>query len=314
MRKSIAYNPDPEIINWLLEGDVVIQFQTQRDLLDTPRPDLQERIAKEGWGARFLAERKPEGFWGSGFYQPKWTSSHYTLLDLRNLEISPDTAPIRESINLILKNHKEVDGGINPAGTIKVSDVCINGMFLNYAAYFKAEQNKLESIIDYLIHNQMPDGGFNCQANRKGAVHSSLHTTLSVLEGLLEYTRNGYAYRLEELQPITGKSAEFILKHRLFRSDHTGEIIQQRFLRLPYPPRWYYDNLRALDYFRDAKTKYDERMQDALDMLLKKQRKDGTWPLNAPYPGVTHFEMEISGKPSLWNTLRVLRVLKYFSS
>ena len=312
MKKSEGFTANPQLINWLLEGDVSIQYQVQRDLLDTPRPDLQERIANEGWGARFLSLRKPEGHWGRGFYQPKWISSHYTLLDLRNLEISPDNELIRESINLVLKKYKEIDGGVNPSDTIKVSDVCINGMFLNYASYFRAKQNELKSIIDYLIKAQMPDGGFNCRFNRKGAVHSSLHTTLSVLEGLLEYERNGYTYRLDELQPLAAEAGEFILIHRLFRSDHSGEVIQQRFLKLPYPTRWYYDTLRALDHFRLAGFSYDERMQEALDILLKKRNKEGSWPLQAAYPGEIHFQMEESGKPSRWNTLRALRVLKHF--
>ena len=304
---------NPQIINWLLEGDVSIQYQVQRDLLDTQRPDLQERISREGWGARFLSQRKPDGHWGRGFYQPKWISTHYTLLDLKNLGTSPENQKIKETISLVLKNYKEKDGGINPAGTIKVSDVCINGMFLNYACYFTAPQKELESVIDYLIALQMPDGGFNCRVNRTGAVHSSLHTTLSVLEGILEYSLNGYTYRLDEMQRMAAESREFILLHKLFRSDHSGEIIQNRFLRLPYPTRWYYDILRALDYFQFAGIDYDERMQDALDVLFKKKRKDRTWPLQAAHPGQVHFEMEQTGKASRWNTLRALRVLNYFS-
>ena len=314
MQKSQGTLFDDEIINWLLEGDVSIQYQTHRDLLGAERPDLQERIATEGWGAQFLSYRKEEGHWGRAFYQPKWISSHYSILDLKNLGIAPSNQLIKDSVVYILQNHKGVDGGINPSVTIEQSDICICGMFLNYACYFKIEEDGLTSIVDYLISEQMGDGGFNCRSNREGAIHSSLHTTISVLEGLLEYANNSYSYRATELDHIVEESREFVLQHRLFRSDHTGEIINKRMLMLSYPSRWFYDILRVLDYFQFAEVEYDSRMQDALDVLMSKRRKDQKWPLQAKHPGKVHFDMETSREPSRWNTLRALRVLKHFKS
>lgn len=301
---------ETELIDWLLAGDVAIQYQVERDLLGQKRTDLRGRIATEGWGAQFLQRRHPEGHWARGFYSPKWTSSHYTLLDLKHLNIAPAHPLIRESVARIWREQKAEDGGINPAQSIKNSDVCINGMFLNYATYFGADAAALESIVDFLIAMQMPDGGFNCQSNRQGAVHSSLHTTLSILEGIHEYQSNGYTYRLAELQTIAHQSREFILQHRLFRSDHTGAIIKPQFLVLSFPSRWYYDILRALEYFGQANTGYDPRMQDAVDVLLQKRRPDGTWSLQSPHPGEVHFVMEKAGQSSRWNTLRALRALK----
>ncbi len=303
---------EKQIIDWLLAGDVSIQYQVCRDLLDTDRPDLRQRIATEGWGAQFLSRRNENGHWGRDFYQPKWISSHYTLLDLKHLSISPDIEAIHQTIALILEKRKSEDGGINPAKTIDQSDVCVNGMFLNYACYFHTPGQALESIVDFLITEQMPDGGFNCQSNQGGAVHSSLHTTLSVLEGILEYARYGYSYRLPELERMAAESREFILMHRLFRSDHTGEIINKKFLMLSYPSRWFYNILRALDYFQDAGIAYDPRMQDALDVLQQKRRKDNLWPHQAKHAGQTHFDMEQPGEPSRWNTLRALRVLRAY--
>lgn len=299
-----------KVLDWLLEGDVSIKYQVHRDLLGRDRTDLQARIAHEGWGAQFLAARHPEGHWGRGFYQPKWTSSHYTLLDLKTLQTSPQHDLIRESIDSIAENHKSADGGVNPAKTIPVSDVCVNGMFLNYACYFGIEEGRLHSIVDFVLGEHMPDGGFNCQSNRGGARHSSLHSTISLLEGIHEYGRSGYTYRKVELQRAAEAAREFILQHHLFRSDRTGEVIHKGFLMLSFPGRWRYDILRALDYFQDANIAWDERMKDALHVLVNKRRVDGRWPLQARHPGKTHFEMEKPGQPSRWNTLRALRVLR----
>jgi len=300
------------IIAWLLEGDVSIQYQVHRDLLATEKPDLRERIAAEGWGAKFLSFRQKEGHWGQRFYQPKWISTHYTVLDLKNLAISPNNQEIRQSIRQVIQKLKSPDGGILPIGKEKKSDVCVNGMFLNYASYFLMREDGLKSIVDFLLAEHMKDGGFNCYSNRQVAIHSSMHSTISVLEGILEYAKNGYGYRLAELQDAAEKSREFLLQHRLFRSDRTGNIIDKKMLMLSYPSRWKYDILRALDYFQFAGVNYDPRMQDALDVLKKKRRKDNTWSLQAKHPGQTHFDMEKTGGPSRWNTLRALRVLKYF--
>jgi len=299
---------DKTLIDWLLEGDVSIQYQVQRDLLGSERPDLRERIATEGWGARFLSFRKPEGHWGQRFYQPKWISTHYTLLDLKHLAIVPNHPDIRQSIEQVIHSLKGPDGGILPIGAQQKCDVCVNGMFLNYAAYFGMEEDDLASIVDFILDEHMPDGGFNCNSNGIGAVHSSMHTTISVLEGILEYTRNGYHYRLDELQAAAEQSREFLLQHRLYQSDRTREVIDKKWLMLSYPSRWKYDILRALDYFQAAGIEYDPRMQDALEVLINKRRKDHTWPVQAKHPGQTHFDMEPTGGPSRWNTLRALRV------
>ena len=300
------------IIKWLLAGDVSIQYQVYRDLLSEERKDLQERIASEGWGKRFLSKRKPEGHWGQKFYQPKWTSSHYTLLDLRNLFIDPENQLIKDSIEIILENEKGQDGGIRPIGSIQASDVCINGMFLNYASYFRADEKKLESVVDFLISQHMDDGGFNCMLNRSGAVHSSLHSTISVLEGITEYSKNSYIYRINELISITKAAIEFILSHKLYISDRTGEIIKKEFLRLSYPSRWRYDILRALDYFQYSEIPWDDRMKQAINVLLNKRNRDSTWNLQAKHSGQVHFEMGKPGKPSRWNTLRAMRVLRFY--
>ena len=302
-----------EIIQWLLEGDVSIQYQVHRDLLSTERADLKNRIEREGWGAAFLSKRKPEGHWGRAFYQPKWISSHYTLLDLRNLCISPNNVLIKESIRKIVTEEKGPDGGINPHTEIKHSDVCVNGMFLNYASYFKTAEAPLKSVVDFILSQKMADGGFNCRSNRSGATHSSLHSTISLLEGITAYELNGYTYRLEELKKAQRSSVEFILLHRLYLSDRTGQIIHPNFLKLTYPARWKYDILRALDYFQYSKTPWDDRMEPAIQVLLKKRNKNSTWNVQAKHPGKMHFEMEKAGKPSRWNTLRALRTLKHLS-
>ncbi len=255
-----------QIIDWLLEGDISIQYQAYRDLIGSDNKNLQTRIAKEGWGAKILSKRNPDGQWGDRFYQPKWISTHYTLLDLRNLNLPSNNELVQETIELVLQNNLADDGGIQLGpSTSQHSDVCVNGMFLNYASYFKTPEKKLQSIIDSILREIMPDGGFNCRTTRSGATHSSLHSTISVLEGFAEFQKAGNMYRKKEIFSAQKSAIEFILLHQLFLSDRTGQIINKDFLTLTYPCRWKYDILRAMDFFQYAGIEWDNRMIPAID-------------------------------------------------
>lgn len=301
-------------LEWLLAGDVAVTWQARRDLLGDDDPALRRRIAVEGDGAALLAARGPDGHWGRGFYQPKWTSSHYTLLELRNLGLPPETEAARATGALILAEEKGPDGGLNPSRTIGQSDVCINGMALNYLSYLGAATGELASIVDFMLSQLMPDGGFNCRSNRSGATHSSVHTTVSVIEGIAQYRRDGHRYRTDELAAASASSVEFLLRHRLFRSERTGGPMDPEFERLHHPPRWHFDILRGLDALRDAGVAYDPRMEDALEVLRRRRRDDGRWAASRAYPGATHLPPVRAGQPHPWVTLGALRVLHAYSA
>ena len=312
---SAKWVPEPSVTDWLLDGDPAIEFQARRDLLDERGQKARSargRIATEGWGRRLLAQRHVDGHWGRGFYQPKWTCSHYTLLDLRNLEIEPTHPKTRDSIHGIATTEKRTDGGIGPGSEAHKSDVCVNGMFLNYASYFGEPESELTSIVDFLISQHMADGGFNCRSNRSECHHSSLHSTLSVLEGFHEYRKRTYQYRSDEIAAIIEEAREFILIHRFFRSDRTGAIIQPSFLRFTYPPRWKYHALRALDHFAVSGVPWDDRMLDLLNLIVDRRRPDGRWFGAASHPGAVHFKMEPARQPSRWATIAALRTLKAY--
>jgi hypothetical protein len=309
---------DEGTIPWLLEGDAAIAYQTRRDLLGEGEASLRQlrsRIASTGWGERLIAARRPDGHWGRGYYQPKWTSTHYSLQDLRRLEPPPGTEAARASIAMLLAETGGPDGGVyySPA-LIKAgrpSDVCINGMVVDFASYFRVLAPRLREIVDLLLATRMGDFGWNCEAYR-GATHSSFHTTISVLEGLSLFAKAEPGYRPGELAEAVDRGAEFLLAHRLYKSHRTGEIVDAKMTMLSFPFRYRYDILRALDWFRHANRPYDPRMDEALELLRSKRRKDGTWPLQCRHPGATHFEMEEVGGMSRWNTLRALRVLERF--
>ena len=304
-----------KLLAWLTNGDVSVQYQTHRDLLGSDSKTtyaLQERIQREGWGLRFLKKQKSSGHWGTSFYQPKWTSTHYTLLDLKTIGLSPTNEAAQKSVSLVLDEPRGAHGGINLARSLSDSDVCVNGMALSYSSWFLPKDHRLRIIVDYILVTQMADGGWNCRYLNPTTTHSSLHSTLSVLEGLLEFKRTRQRYRLPEIIVAEKKAILFLLNHNLYQSHRTGKTIDERMLKLSFPCRWRYDILRCLDYLRDADVQFDPRMKSALQIVAKKRRVDGTWPIQEKHKGKVHFDMERTGTASRWNTLRCLRVLKHF--
>jgi hypothetical protein len=316
--KSKREEPAEETIAWLLEGDPAIRWQTLRDLLGAPEPQIERerrRVQQEGWGADLLARQDRTGRWeggGSsdgGLYSPKWTSTTYTMMLLRDFGLPAANPQARRACVPLLEQGLQRDGGIS-YGWVGRSETCITGMVLSLLSYFGHEDKRLEAIVEYLLREQMADGGWNCRRDR-GATHSSVHTTISVLEGLRLYELLA-GRDAEAVRAAQRRGREFLLVHRLFRSHRTGEIIKPIFMRFSFPPRWHYDILRALDHFQAVQAPRDERLAESIEIVRSRRSEGGRWPLENVYKGKTYFVLERLGAPSRWNTLRALRVLRWW--
>ena len=303
-------------LDWLLDGDPAVAWQTQRDLLDETASvykATQTRVATAGWGAQFLELQDPEGTWAQGLYGPKWQSTTYTMLTLRRLGLPPQNPQAQQGCQILLDNGFMPDEGLNYIRNPKIqhSETCITGMVLSVLAYFRYPDERLHAVAEHLLGQQMGDGGWNCESYN-GATHSSFHTTISVLEGLWEYEKT--FGRKHTITAAREQAHEFLWQHRLYRSHRTGEIVDAKLTKLTFPPRWRYDLMRVLDYFQDCAAPRDERAAEGIELLRSKQRKDGTWPLNAGMSGRFFFHMEKAGQPSRMNTLRALRILKWWEA
>jgi len=308
----MTFGVSHETLDWLLAGDVSIRYRVRSELLHHSGPEVRElrrRIATEGWGRALLDRQRPDGDWGRAYYQPKWTCTHYTLLELAHLRIPQDTPGPVKAVHKAVDDHLKSDGAFRFAGGGTVSDDCVSCMFLMAASYFNAPGEELKRMVDHLLTRRMNDGAWNCEANREATCHSSVHTTISCLEGFLAFSRYWPSYRSEDIRDAMRGGEEFLLRHHLCWSDHSGEVMNRRMTMLSWPTRWYFDVLRGMEYFADAGRPYDQRMDRALDVLRTKRRKDGRWPVQNRHPGATHFEMERPGTPSRWNTFRALKVL-----
>ncbi len=299
------------MIAWLLAGDPSIRWQVLRDLVDESADAIDDEraaVATHGWGRELLDLRGPDGRWAGGLYSPKWTSTTYTLLLLRAMGVSPRTDAARRSAQVLLDEGTWVDGGVVFWRSGQV-DVCVVGLVLSIAAYFRLPDARVGDLVEVIAHHQGGDGSWHDQV--QDVSHRPFHVAIATLEGLAEYQRH-----LPVADPgVTAMMAaghEFLLTHRLFRTVPDGRVIDPAWTRFSFPPYWHYDVLRALDHLRSVGAGRDERLDDALDLLESRRRADGTWPLQNRHPGRTWFDLEPLGGPSRWNTLRALRVLRTY--
>ncbi len=297
----------PTTIDWLLDSDPAIRWQVMRDLTNTKEKQVRaerSRVATAGWGARLLGLQGTDGMWGGGAYTPKWTSTTYSLLVLRHLGVDPGEPRVRSATERV--RDRVIMGSDKWPFFEYSTELCVTGMALALGSYYLPDPGGLPQP-EYLLTKQRGDGGWNCHLDSD---RSSFHTTISALEGLLEYERAVGGDRI--LAEARARAHDYFLDRRLMYSLRSGELISKRWLLMSFPPRWHYDVLRALDYFREAGVPPDPRAVEAVEVIRSKQRGDGTWPLQNRHPGDVHFEMEEGlGKPSRWNTLRALRALRW---
>jgi hypothetical protein len=299
------------VLSWLLRGDPAVRWQVMRDLLGgTPDQVVLERarVATEGWGARLLGMQDSDGRWAAGLYSPKWTSTTYTLLLLQRLGLQPGNPHALAGCRQLWDSASWFDGGLNLAKTIQEPETCITGMLVLLAASFGHDDPRVDTVVEWLLAQQLDDGGWNCDSIRNGSTHGSFHTTITVLEALHAYDQHRGEIAVAAAMSV---GRDFLLKHRLYRSHRTGDIVNPAFTRFPFPPQWHFDIVRGLEHFIAAGEPADDRLGDAIDEIRRTRRRDGTWPAFARYPGREWFRMEARG-PSRWSTLRAQRILSWW--
>jgi len=310
--ESQAWKPRKSVMKWLLDSDPSIRWQVIRDLGDESDEVVAAerlRVASEGWGAQLLDRQRPDGKWGDGISDPQWASTLHTLLLLRQMGLDPRSERARNAVSLIRdKVTWGPEFGDSPFFEGEV-EPCINGGALALGAYFGDASDHL---VDRLLGEQLEDGGWNCEAER-GSVRSSFHTTICVLEGLLEYEKAKGA--TAAVTRARARAQEYLLERRMFRRLSSGEVIDRNWTRFSFPTTWHYDVLRGLNYLRRAGVEPDERVAEAVGLVAKRRHQNGRWPLHTPHADPVHLDMEGGArKPSRWNTLRASRVLRWYSA
>ena len=305
-------------IDWLLDSDPAIRWQAMRDLTDAPADEVaaeRARVATEGWGARLLALRREDGLWHTDASDSEWPSL-LALLMLRDMGLDAASEQARQAIGLVRDNATWHSRGPWHGTPVFAGEVepCINGRVVTVGSYFGQD---VSGIVERLLGEQMADGGWNCE-QENGSTRGSFHTTIDVLEGLLEHERaNGGS---AEVTTALERGQRYLLERRMLRRLSSGELIDPAFTLFSFPTGYHYDALRGLEHLRAAAVTPDARVAEAIDLVRSKRDAEGRWPLENPHEVEVvnarlrdlEFDMgEREGRPSRWNTLRALRVLRW---
>jgi hypothetical protein len=308
--KGQAPKPAESVLQWLLDSDPSIRWQVMQDLTGAPAEEVaaeRARVATDGWGAWLLARQESNGRWGDDPGNPEWTCL-LSLLWLRDLGLDPSStealravARVRDNVTWHWWDNKPFfEGEVEP---------CINGRIVSVGSYFRQD---VRNLVDRLLGEQMDDGGWNCE-QENGSTRGSFHTTICVLEGLLEYEQATGGSPAAKAARERGQ--EYLLERRMLHRLSTGELIDPAWTQFSFPTGYHYDVLRGLEYLRRAQVTPDARIAEAIALVVRKRGQDGRWHLENPHPDQLDLQMDESeGQPSRWNTLRALRVLDWYSA
>jgi hypothetical protein len=303
--------PD-ELIDWLLAGDVAIQYQVRRDLLDEERPDLQARIAVEGLGCAVPGCSPSRRPLGPGVLPAQ--------VDLDALHAAGPEAPGHCAGSCPNPREHRPDPGAaqvsrrrRQPGEDRREQRCLRQ---RHGAQLRRLLRAPGGVV--AVYRGLSDR--RADARRRLQLRIQPARRRPQLAALDDLGAGGYCR-------VSGQQLH-LPRRRAGRHRPPGVGVRAATPPVPLRPHrrghqpalsavvlslaLVLRHLRALDCFRSVGAGYDPRMQDALDVLLQKRRGDGAWPLQAKHPGQVHFDMEAAGQPSRWNTLLALRVLKHF--
>ena len=306
-------------VAWLLASDdPSVRYLTLTEVLDESADSPQAVAARElipnGPRVRaLLSGQEPDGGFGVRPYR-KWTGGHWRLVSLAELSVQPGDPRIEALADHVLSWAVQIGAVAFPQGQEVLVHASMQGNALAACCRFgMAEDERVERMAAELVEWQWADGGWNCDRRSRGR-HSSFYETLVPLWGLTEYHRaTGDASAGEAAE----RAREFFLRHRMFRSDHTGKVIDREWLKLHYPLYWHYDVLQGLLILSRSGPLDDPRTGDALDVMEQKRMSDGRWRPGNYYwrrLGSAQYGTEAvdwgRGGPNEMITLNALRVLK----
>jgi len=338
--------PKENLMDWLLEKtNPSVHYFTLRDLLGKDEDDSQVVAAKKAVSAskvvkRILSKQNPEGYWEepANPYHPKYKSSYWQIMTLGQLGMDRSDERVRNACEYIFQFQLD-EGGFSSytreraleeydrlrekgkklplpndwASTLVFEHQysCLTGnMATALIRIGYSNDPRVRKALEWLVKIQNRDGGWLCPYWRAHVkdTHGCFYGTICPMEAFSQVPRKNLT---KEMERAIERGAEFLLMHRLFKADHHNyKVISQSWLKLGFPWFYGYNILRGLDVLTELGYVKDERLNDAVEVLLQKRQDNGTWILESAPIGRMQTNIEVKGKPSKWITLIALRVLK----
>jgi len=323
--------------DWLLEAEnPSIRFFTLSELLGKPLDDPEVVSAKKeimhtGVVPKILSKQSNEGYWEAPdkYYTAKYKGTVWQLLILAELGADGKDEHIQKACEFLLKSSQDHEsggfsvwpsanqGGGRHSGVIP----CLTGnMVYTLIRLGLLEDKRVQRGIDWIVRYQRFDDGDSHAPNIwpyerliSGCYgkHSCHMGVVKSLKALAEIPVNK---RSKEAVDIIAQGAEYMLKHHIYKRSHNlSKVSKPGWLRFGFPLMYQDDVLEILGILTKLGYK-DQRMQEAIDLVISKQNEKGQWLLENTFNGRYQTNIENKGEPSKWIALNALTVLKRFYS
>ncbi len=322
MSNTVEIGENDQTVEWLLKNESrAIRYWTLRDIMGKSDQDpevvaARNKIASWGPVAECLREQNPQGYWGDAedVYWPKWRATVWSLILLGEMGIPGSNPSIKKACEYFLTIMDQQDRtwptpkypDDDLRGWRAVWEPCVTGNMARTLVEFGFEHDhRVREMFEWLVKNQREDGGWNCETEdyRPGneAVHHS--SFMSTIEPLWAFSALDPRKWLSGGDEAVERAAEFMLIHKLFKSDRTGKVIRQEWTDLHFPLFYFYDILHGLRVVTKLGYGDDERTKDARELLLSKRLADGTWPMEASYVRALRRNLVKDEKTGRWHSI-----------
>jgi len=321
--------------NWLLEEDnPSVRYFTLTDLLK--HSDNASEVAKSkqqimgtGIVPQILSKQKSGGYWvsPSDFYvRSKYKGTVWTLILLAELGADGKDERVRKACEFILRNsqHRE-SGAFSYFGTDEIGGrrdaviPCLTGnMVYSLLRFDLLEDERIQHTIEWIAKYQRFDDGLAERVkgwpyDRYVSCWGKHSCHMGIIKALKALAEIPVEKRSSDLKNVIDRGVEYVLAHHIYKRSHDlSKVSKPSWLRFGFPKMWQTDVLEILQILTKLGIK-DERMQEAIDLVVSKQNDEGKWLLENTFNGRFQVSIERKGKPSKWITLNALRVLKKFS-
>lgn len=323
-----------DTINWLLEDDnPSVKYYTLIDLLgkSLDNPDVitaKNQIMEKGVVPKILSKQEKGGYWGieDDFYvRAKYKGTVWNLIILAEFGANESDERIKKTCEFIFKKSQDIKTGgfscettVNNGGAPSKVIPCLTGnMVYGLIRLGYLDDPRVQKGINWLTTYQRFDDGVQelpkdwLYKSRKACFskHSCHMGVVKTLKALAEIPPNK---RNADVKDTINNAVEYLLIHHIYKRSHDlTKTAKPGWLRLSFPLMYQTDILEILTLFTRLNIK-DERMQDALNIMISKQDNHGRWILENTLNGKILINIEAKGKPSKWITLKALQVLKRY--
>src|SRR3990172_837391 len=327
--RSWKFNPKSAALDWLLkENNPSVRYFTLIDILGEPETDCKvvkakKNIMKSEIVSKILSGQKNEGYWETvkGFYTTKYKGTVWQLIILAELGADGEDEHIKKACEFILENSQERESGgcffrdIKTGGGARSGVIpCLTGnMIWSLIKFGYLDDPRVRRGIDWITTFQRFDDGV--EEPPKGWPYDQWeicwgkHTChMGVVKALRALAEIPVGKRSKAVRSTIEQGVEFMLKHHVYKRSHNpGRVSKPGWLHFGFPLMYQTDVLEILEIL--TKLGYrDNRMEEAIDLVVSKQNRAGRWILENTYNGRFQTNIEQKGRASKWITLNALRV------